>query len=185
MSNFKKNYEAVFIRVCFFLGENWRVDKRDTTCDDRIVMINPDLKGYQIIARLDKNRLKIVGFCRIKHTTSSCSCFAVSPRRTPFDLARYIKKNLLCVAEKQCDEVSSTVDKAEYDKTKKELLLHLLSKTVEVTPYQSHYSVICGIKAKSISADIHESSKGMYELKIHDLSFEQLLRLSGLLAKFD
>ncbi|HFI5865918.1 TPA: hypothetical protein ACGRQO_004352 [Escherichia coli] len=62
MSNFKKNYEAVFMRVCAFLGETWRIDKRDTACDDRIVMINPELKGYQLIARLEKTGLNWLAF---------------------------------------------------------------------------------------------------------------------------
>lgn len=185
MSNFKKNYEAVFMRVCAFLGETWRIDKRDTACDDRIVMINPELKGYQLIARLEKNRFKLVGFCRRNHITSTCSSCTASPKRSPFDLAQYIQKKLLFVAKKQCDEVIVTVKSIEDYKHQRELLLHLLSKTVNVTAYQSYYSVICGIKAKNITADIHERTKGLYEIKINDLSFEQVLRLSVLLANFD
>ncbi|HDT5032217.1 TPA: hypothetical protein QHR60_004049 [Escherichia coli] len=185
MNNFKKNHEAFFMRVCAFLGDNWRIDKRDTACDERIVMLNPELRGYQIVARLEKNRFSLVGFCRRGNVTSSSSCCTASPRRTPFDLAEFIKRRLICTAEKQCDEILATVEKAASDKQERLLLLHLLSKTVDVTPYQSYYNVICGIKAKKLTADIKERSKGMYELKINDLSFEQILRLAGLLATFD
>jgi len=182
MSNFKKDYDAVFTHVCFWLGNDWRIDKRDTACEDRIVMINPDLRGYQIVARAVKNRLFLVGFCRKGNSTSECISCTASLKRAPKDLARHIEKTLLSEAMKQCAGVEEMLQKIKADKERKFLLLHLLSKTATVTPYQSYYNHICEIKTKNIKAELLERSNELYELKLVDLSFEQLLKLVGQLA---
>nr|HBY1206004.1 hypothetical protein [Klebsiella pneumoniae] len=56
---FFARYEAVFNRVCAFLGDGWKIDRR-TEDAYRINLVNPALRHYSIGARLEKDRIHLI-----------------------------------------------------------------------------------------------------------------------------
>lgn len=184
-NTFKEKYESVFARVCVFLGSGWRIDRRESDDNYRITLMNPALKNYTITARMEKDRIHLVGGVRRSRRVISCSSCSVAVSRLPHDIAREIKRKILVDAEKQIAECELDIATEARTKEEREQVINLVSRLVETRSYNGYYGVMCCFKSQGITGDVAEGYQNTYKLKLHDLSKDQLIKVVGFLSTLE
>lgn len=179
---FRERYQSVFIRVCAFLGEGWRIDKRNED-SHRIYLINPAYRNYTIVARLEKNRVYLLGSvkaCKRSNTYSKCT---VSPEREPWAIAKEIEKRILIDAEKQIATYQADEAGEQQLKEERRILIHLLSQIAHTSPYTGYYGGLCSIEtASGVSAEVKDIYGKEYKVTASHLTKDQLIKLIGFLS---
>lgn len=180
-------YEAVFNRVCTFLGDGWKIDRR-TEDAYRINLVNPAFRHYSILARLEKDRIHLTGGVRSRSARSSggYSACTVSPMRDPWGIAQDIRRKILHDAEKQIAYFEADRAGAQKVQDDRRILINLVGQLVEVQNYGGYYDVLCHIKTPGgISGDVCEMYGKAYQLKLGDLSKDQLIKVIGFLSTLE
>ncbi|WP_233981880.1 hypothetical protein [Pectobacterium versatile] len=185
MKNFIETYLPVFLRVCFFLGSDWRVDQRKLDDHYRIHLFTPKLNNYGITVRSEKNRIVIIGGVNRSISNISCSRCTVSLTRTPQEIAREIKKRILPEAETQISKADKDLTEAKVQVEEKNGLIHLLSQFIDTKDYSKLYAIFCEIRAHGVSGDISGGWSNTYNLDLKNLSKDQLLKIAGFLSTLD
>lgn len=181
---FFSRYEAVFNRVCTFLGDGWKIDRR-TEDAYRINLVNPAFRHYSIFARIEKDRIHLTGGVRSRSARSSggYSACTVSPMRDPWGIAQDIRRKILPDAEKQIAYFEADRAGAQKIQDDRRILINLVGQLVEVQNYGGYYDVLCHIKTPGgISGDVCEMYGKAYRLKLGDLSKDQLIKVIGFLS---
>ena len=181
---FSECYSAVFERVCVFLGNGWRIDRR-TEDKYRLILINPDYRHYSISARLENGRIILLGSvnqCRRSNTYSRCT---VSPHRGAPEIARDIERKLLSDARSQIAIFEADSAGAANQREDRRNLLHLLGRLTSVYEYDRGTNVLCSITTKyGIKGDVTDRYGG-YQLNLNQLSKDQLIKVVGILSTLE
>lgn len=183
--NFNEKYQPLFHRVCIFLGNGWRIDKRGSADSYRINLMNPVLKNYSITVRQEKDRLILVGGCRRSNRFSEYSKCTVSPSREPWGIAEDIKRKILIDADKQIANVAADFAEVKRLKDEERIVVNLISRLVSTQPYEGYYGIMCSFRTQGMSGDVAEWHNGTYRVKLHDLSKDQLIKLVGFMSTLE
>ncbi|MEN3263081.1 hypothetical protein AAH678_31045 [Sodalis endosymbiont of Spalangia cameroni] len=177
--SFKENYSLLFERVCFFLGNKWRVDNLEVNYFNRIKLTHPDLRHYAIYVTMEKGRFYIVGSADYHYYRYGKSdVCTISPMRDPRRIAGDIKRKILCHAD---DHIAVVMDYHQKEKKKNEekmIVLGMLKQLATVNEYNgnTYLSIKNGIKGK-----IEEKFNG-YSLEIEGLTLEKMIKAVGFLT---
>jgi len=184
-NTFRARYETIFSRVCAILGDNWRIDRRLQE-QHRISLINPGYRNYSISARLEKDRIHLVGGVRNFHRSNTYSSCTVSPRREAWAIAQDIKRKILVDAATQIATFEADRSGAARLEEDNRILVNLLKKMASVTEYHNIYDVLCRVRtAQGICGDVKLPLSNGYRLNLDGLSKDQLIKVIGFLSTLD
>lgn len=184
-STFRERYEAIFNRVCVFLGNGWRIDLR-TKDSYRIYLVNPSYKNYSISARLEKHRIHLLGSVRGCKRTNTWSACTVSPTREPWGIAADIKKRILIDAVNQIAIFEADRAGEQSLREDRDILIGLISRQVETWTHRGYYSGLFSLKTNyGVSGDVEERYGDAYALKLAGLSKTQLIKITGFLSTLE
>lgn len=182
---FFERYEAVFNRVCAFLGEGWRIDRR-TEDSYRIYLINPALRNYVVSARLEKHKIHLFGFVQKSRRSNSYGACMVSPMRAPWGIAEDIKNKILVNAQENIAHFEAERAGELAIQEERRLIVHLLSRILDANKYTGYYGGLCYIGTDAgLSGKVDEVYSGAYRLTIGDLDKTQLIKLAGFLSTLE
>lgn len=185
MTSFNEQYTPVFNRVCAFLGNGWRVDKRIPADAYRISLMNPAFKNYSIGVRMEKGRIILVGGVRRGHRTNEHSKCTVAPARDPWGIAEDIKRKILVDAEQQIATAAADMAGINQQHEEKRQVIGLLSRLVETRNYEGYYGIMCSIRAQGLSGEVAEGYGNTYKLKLDALSKDQLIKIVGFISTLE
>jgi hypothetical protein len=185
MTSFNEQYTPIFNRVCAFLGNGWRIDKRIPADAYRISLMNPAFKNYSIGVRMDKGRIILVGGVRRGHRSNEHSRCTVAPTRDPWGIAEDIKRKILIDAAQQIATADADQAGMARQREEKRLVIGLLSRLVETRNYDGYYGVLCSIRMQGMTGDVSEGYGDTYKLKLDALSKDQLIRVVGFLSTLE
>ena len=185
VNTFLVRYEAVFNRVCAFLGDGWRIDRRRED-SYRIYLVNPEYRNYSISARLEKDRIHLLGSVQRSRRSNSYASCTVSPMREAWGIAQDIKRKILLNARENIADHEA--DRAEEQRIQDErrILVNLLSRLVGVQQYSGYYGGLCHISTVAgLSGKVDEIYGKAYRFEIDGLSKDQLIKLAGFLSTLE
>ncbi|EOY9774686.1 TPA: hypothetical protein ACV5BL_004420 [Enterobacter hormaechei subsp. steigerwaltii] len=181
-NTFFTRYETTFMRVCALLGDGWRIDRRTEDCY-RIRLINPDYRHYAIIARMEKDRIFLIGSVSGSQRGNSYDSCTVSPVRAITGIADDIKRKILINARKHIEHFETDRAGAKAQRDEKQIMVHLLSNLLDVQQYTGYYGGLCHIKSASgLSGKIDDELSAGYRLAIGGLDKTQLIKLAGFIS---
>lgn len=183
-NTFSERYSAVFERVCVFLGNGWRIDRR---IEDkyRIILINPDYRPFSISARLENGRIILLGSVKQCYRSNTYSRCTVSPHRSAPGIARDIEDKLLSDARNQIAIFKADSAGAANQREERRNLLHLLGLLTSVYQYDRGTNLLCTITTQDgIKGDVTDRN-GSYQLNLNQLSTDQLIKVVGLLSSLE
>lgn len=179
MSNFQERYTPLLETVCRMLGNGWKVN-HIRSWEHRVFITSPNFKHYSISVAYDKGRLKFLGsvdsrLCRV--AAHSCS---VCPKRDQSSIAADIQRKIISYAP---DEIAKTINYEQGYKDSQEhkiILKGMLSRLVSLS---SCYNALTAYTTSSgIRGRVEERGSG-YELRIDDLSTDELIRIVGFVSE--
>ncbi|ECO4313582.1 hypothetical protein AB0001_004784 [Salmonella enterica] len=182
---FLKQYEAVFNRVCAFLGNGWKIDRRVEE-EYRIFLVSPNYRHYSISARLEDNRIYLFGSVRNSKRGSGYSRCSVSPLRTPWGIADDIKRKILIDALSHIEEHESELTKVRLQEEERQNTVGLLSRLVEARRNSGYQSGLCDFRTSlGLSGKVDDAKGSLYRLEVEDLSKDQLIKLVGFVSTLE
>lgn len=183
--NFFSEYEAVFNRVCIILGDGWKIDRR-VQDDYRIYIINPDYRNYSITARIENNKIKLLGCVHLTRRGNHFSSCSVSLFRDPFGIAGDIKRKILCNAREQILFYESDRKGERLLQEERENTINLLSRLVEARKYEGYYGGLCHIKTNyGLTGKVDDMKGAIYSLELDDLNKDQLIKVIGFISTLE
>ncbi|EDM7166968.1 hypothetical protein CV935_22690 [Salmonella enterica subsp. enterica serovar Litchfield] len=183
--NFFLKYESIFNRVCVFLGEGWKIDRRIQD-DYRIHLIHPDYRNYSISARLENNKIKLLGCVHLTRRGNQFSSCSVSPLRDAIGIARDIKRKILCNAREQISFYEADTKGERLLREEREYTINLLSRLVDAKRYEGYYGGLCQIKTNhGITGKVDDTKGVIYRLELDDLNKDQLIKLIGFISTLE
>lgn len=179
---FSIRYLEFFNRVCAFLGDGWRVDRRDLENGHRILISNPAYQYFSITVRMTKGRFHIFGSVP-KYTGCDWSSCTAAPNRQPWEIAEDIRRKILVNARRQIQLYMAEKTERQKKIDSREILIHSLSKLVRATRYSDYNrSGLCSLEAPNgIYGGVKESNHG-YSLELSRLSTDQLIKVIGFIS---
>lgn len=181
---FNERYTAVFERVCVFLGNGWRIDRR---IEDgyRLTLINPDYRHYSITARLEKGRIILSGSVnKYRHSNSYSRC-TVSPTRGAAEIAGDIRRKVLQNARHQIAIFEADCAGEQQQREDRRNLMHMLGRLTDVYEYDRSTNVLCSITTShGIKGDVTDRYGG-YQLNLSQLSKDQLIKVVALISTLE
>lgn len=181
--SFSTRYFDFFTRVCAFLGDGWRLDRRDLHYGYRILMINPAYQNYSISAKMEKNRIHLFGNVQKYSGCGEYSSCSVSPSRQPWEIAEDIKRKILIDAKRQIALYEEERTKRQQQKDDREILIHALSRLVKAERYSFYDGYrLCSVEASNgIYGSVREGNSG-FALEVTKLSADQLIKVIGFIS---
>ena len=181
--SFSTRYIDLFTRVCAFLGEGWRLDRREPQYGHQILMMNPAFKHYAISARLEKNRIHLFGNVQKYSGCGEWSSCTVSPNRQPWEIAEDIRRKILVDAKRQIALYEKERAERQQKKDDRAILIHALSQLVKAERYSFYDGHrLCSVEASNgIYGSVREGNSG-FTLEVTKLSTDQLIKLVGFVS---
>ncbi|MEG9385089.1 hypothetical protein [Morganella morganii] len=177
MSSFFEQNRLTFETVCRLLGNRWRVNLLDD-CMYRIKLSSPELKGFIIMARPEKGRLKLSGFVDSRLYRGTYFTCSLSQSRKADVIAQTIERKILPDAPAELEK-ARIAEKNQQDALYRDKIIRgMLSRLVKL---ESHYNAFTGFKSDNgLHGSVTDHFDG-YGLTVRGLNVDQLIRLSGLI----
>ncbi|PII85125.1 hypothetical protein BL250_12525 [Erwinia sp. OLTSP20] len=179
MKTFQERYSPFFESICRMLGNSWRVNY-NKSWNYRIFLTSPEYKNYSVSVADDKGRLRIYGsvdsrICRIDG--HSCT---VSPGRDQHVIAAEIQRKILVYAPEEIEKAKLYEQGYTNSQEHKKIVKGMLSQLVSLSGY---YNALTGYVTSSGIRGAVEERSGGYDLKVENLSTEELIRVVGFLSE--
>lgn len=174
---FAECYFSIFNRICEDLGSKWRIDRDEPLENNRLKIVNPELRGFCVFVNEEKGRFVISGnvsTCRGFTRKSRCT---VSKDRAVHFIASDIKRKIISSAEQFLSDEMALTASAKEKEEYKELIRSALSRVVNV---KKSFNCFAKISINDIDGTIYDGHN--YRLELSNISADNLIKIAGFLS---
>ncbi|WP_210461796.1 hypothetical protein [Pantoea ananatis] len=179
MTTFQERYSPFFESVCRMLGNEWRVNY-NKSWKDRIFLTSPAFKNYSVSVAAEKGRLRIYGSVDSRIWRSEVHGCTVSPNREQHAIAAEITRKIIVFAREQVDKAELYEQDYRNSLEHKRIVKGMLSRLVKLSWY---HNALTGYTTSSGIRGCVEERGGGYDLKVDNLSTDELIRVVGFLSE--
>lgn len=183
--NFYADNLQYFIKICFYLGPDWRVNQNESSNITAITLINPNYRFVNIVAKPEKGdviRLFGISNRRFYEYGKSEKC-NFSRTRSPLSVAGDIKRKILPHLIKLNGEAKEYTERNNKIKETDLILKDLLSKVSKVR--FGGYNQFCEIYGAGFQGRVSKRYENHFDLSLKGLTMEQLIKVAAFVGQLE
>ncbi|MGL6551444.1 hypothetical protein ACSZN3_21565 [Aeromonas hydrophila] len=183
--NFYADNLQYFIKICFYLGPDWRVNQNESSNYTTITLINPNYRFINIIAKPEKGGLiRLFGGPnrKVYEYGNSAKC-NFSRSRSPLSVAGDIKRKILPHVIKLNGEAKEYTEREKKLKERDLILKDLLSKVAKVR--FGGYNQFCEIYGAGFRGDVSKRYGNHFDLSLNGLTMDQLIKVAAFVGQLE